>query len=126
MLFFSESYVIIIRQIEIHSQIERRRLTVTSIMKRISAALAAVLFVLVVFCSSVFIAVHGHHHCTDEDCVVCMELEQCRDSLNTLGASLPAIVFAAAVMVLFVILAAAAVKCLNGSTLISLKVELLD
>lgn len=98
----------------------------TSIMKRISAALAAVLFVLVIFSSSVFIAVHGHHHCTDEDCAVCMELEQCRDSLNTLGASLPAIVFAAAVMVLFVILAAAAVKCLNGSTLISLKVELLD
>jgi xanthine/uracil permease len=55
-----------------------------------------------------------------------MELEQCRDSLNTLVASLPAIVFAAAVMVLFVILAAAAVKRLNGSTLISLKVELLD
>lgn len=98
----------------------------TSIMKRISAALAAVLLVLVIFCSSVFIAVHGHHHCTDEDCAVCMELEQCRDSLNTLGASLPVIVFAAAVMVLFVILAAAAVKCLNGSTLISLKVELLD
>lgn len=97
-----------------------------SLMKRISAAAAAVLFVLVIFCSSAFIAVHGHHHCTGEDCVVCAVLEQCHESMDTLGTSLPALALSAAVIVLAVILVFCAAGSFTDSTLISLKVELLN
>jgi len=97
-----------------------------SLMKRISAAVAAVLFVLVIFCSSAFIAVHGRHHCTGEDCVVCTVLEHCHESLDALGTSLPALVLAAAVIVLAVILVSYDVRSFTDSTLISLKVELLN
>lgn len=97
-----------------------------SLMKRISAAAAAVLFVLVIFCSSAFIAVHGHHHCTGEDCVVCTVLERCHESMDTLGTSLPVLVLSAAVIVLAVILVSYDVRSFTDSTLISLKVELLN
>ncbi|MBQ8979681.1 MAG: hypothetical protein IJ080_08010, partial [Oscillospiraceae bacterium] len=83
-------------------------------------------FSLVIFCSSAFIMIHADHDCTGEDCSVCMELAQCHKALQSLGT-------ASGALWLALMLCAAVGFCVTvarsrsaHTTLISLKVELLN
>jgi hypothetical protein len=94
---------------------------------RFLAAVMGLIFCFVILSSSCFIIAHADHDCSGEDCVVCMELSQCRNTISALGTDSPSqlIITAAAVSVPAVI-AAAVRTVLGNTTLISLKVELLN
>ncbi len=87
-----------------------------------------VVFSLVIFCSSAFIITHTNHDCTGDDCSVCMELAECHKILNTLGTTAVA---GTLQFTLILCIVAALCKVIikshsEHSTLISLKVELLN
>ena len=89
--------------------------------------IALMVFSLVIFCSSAFIIVYADHDCTGEDCSVCMELTECHKTLNTLGTAFMGSVHLAVMMfVSFVIVRSLAKTRSDHTTLISLKVELLN
>ncbi|WP_019680500.1 hypothetical protein [Ruminococcus flavefaciens] len=94
--------------------------------KRLSAALAAVFFVLVLFCSSVFIIKHTVHECTGEGCAVCMELSLCRSIMRSFDGGSCHKLAAAAVLLLLMIVIPAVKACFGRQTLVSMKVELLN
>lgn len=97
-----------------------------SIRTRYAAALTAFIMMLVILCSSIFIIEHSEHDCKGSDCTICIELAQCRSNLLTFGTASAAITFAA----ILVVIAAEVVTAIRtssvGSTLITLKVELLN
>ena len=93
---------------------------------RAVSLIVLVVFSLVIFCSSVFIIVHADHDCTGEDCAVCIALAECHKNLNMPGT-------AAAGALKLPMMLCAAVLCITvikshseHTTLISLKVELLN
>ena len=95
--------------------------------KRAVSWVLFIVFCLVIFCSSAFIIVHADHDCTGEDCSICMELAQCRKTLNMLGTA-----FAGALQLTLMLCIVAALCSIiirshsEHTTLISLKVELLN
>lgn len=104
-----------------------KEVSVIRTLRSRAAAIAAVfMFILVLICSSVFIAEHTVHECTGDDCAVCMELSQCMNIIRTLGTSLPVIMAAAALMTVILFPVKRAAGTLVSTTLISLKVELLN
>ena len=52
-------------------------------MKKIIALLIAMLFVLLMFTSSIYIHNHAVHECHGAECVICQSLEQCRKLLTS-------------------------------------------
>lgn len=94
---------------------------------RLTAALTALIIMLVIFCSSVFIIEHIDHDCTGSDCAVCMELTQFRSNLHILGTAVSPVSVAAVliIMVTELTLSVRTALC-SSSTLITLKVELLN
>ena len=94
--------------------------------KAISWIIAAV-FSLVIFCSSAFILTHAEHECGGEDCSICIELAKLHKTLHELGTA----VAGAIILTLMTCFIAIPCKKIASShsahtTLISLKVELLD
>ncbi len=99
----------------------------TSRKNRVVSWILLIVFSFVIFGSSCFIITHADHDCAGEDCSICMELAECHKTLNTLGTALTGIVNLAIIMFALVVI----VKCLtktrsDHTTLISLKVELLN
>ena len=87
------------------------------------------LFVLnfVIFGSSCFIISHTGHDCSGEDCPVCMELAECHKILHTLGTAVPGAIQSILMLCIAVLLCNVIRKSDPvHTTLISLKVELLD
>lgn len=87
---------------------------------------AAVIFCLSFLCSVSFLAIHAHHHCTDEHCSVCAVLVQCDRRLRSAAAA-----GSAAPLLLFCSMAAAFLtnaetREASCETLVSLKVEMLN
>jgi hypothetical protein len=97
-----------------------------SIRTRYTAALTAFIMVLVILCSSIFIIEHSGHNCKGNDCTICIELAQCRSNLNMLGTAAAAIALAAILIVITAEVITSARTVSVGSTLITLKVELLN
>ncbi|MCR5600138.1 MAG: hypothetical protein K6G33_05290 [Ruminococcus sp.] len=93
---------------------------------RLTAALTALIVMLVIFCSSVFIIEHIDHECTGSDCAVCMELTQFRSNLHILGTAVTPFSVAAALIIMVAELTLLVRTALCSSTLITLKVELLN
>ena len=89
--------------------------------------LVMIVFSTVIFGSTLFIVTHAAHDCTGEDCAVCTELSECSRTVNTLGS----VVSGALVLALLVFAAAETAESRAAAgfvrtTLISLKVELLN
>lgn len=89
--------------------------------------LVIAVFSLVIFCSSAFIITHAEHDCGGEDCSICMELAKLHKTLHELGTA----VAGAIILTLMTCIIAIPCKMTASShsahtTLISLKVELLD
>jgi len=86
-----------------------------------------VVFSLVIFCSSAFIITHTNHDCTGDDCSVCMELAECHKTLNTLGTAVAGALQFTLILCFVTTLCKVITKTHSAhSTLISLKVELLN
>ena len=94
---------------------------------RVVSWIVLMVFSIVIFCSSAFIIVYADHDCTGSDCLVCAQLAQCSKNLHTTGISSgkPGFFHALAIVVPAIIfLAGSAVS--KNTTLITLKVELLN
>ena len=99
----------------------------TNNKKRFVLWIILIVFSFVILGSSSFIITHADHDCTGEECSVCIELAECHNTLNTLGTALigGANLFAM-MFVLFVAVKFFTKTIADHSTLISLKVELLN
>ena len=89
--------------------------------------IVVMVFSLVIFCSSAFIIVHAEHECGGEECSVCMELAKLHKTLHELGTAVAGTI----ILALMTCIIAVPCKIIISSrpahtTLISLKVELLD
>lgn len=99
----------------------------TNSKKRVVSWIVLIVFSFVIFCSSCFIITHADHDCTGEDCSVCMELAECHNALNALGTAFIGGVNLAVVMLILAVTASSFTKTqTEHTTLISLKVELLN
>lgn len=86
-----------------------------------------IVFSLVIFCSSAFLIVHADHNCTGEDCSVCLELAECRKTLQTLGTAVAGGLQLALMLCVAAALCGIIIRSHSAhTTLISLKVELLN
>ena len=93
---------------------------------RISAVIMGLLMLSVMLFSAFYIAIESDHNCQGEDCAICYRISTCKNILNSLGGVAAAIGFAA---VMFYALRLIILSCAEASpitTLISLKVELLN
>ena len=57
----------------------------TTKMKKTTAALICVIFMLVTFASLLFIIKEENHKCTGEDCPICAYIHQAEQTLKNLG-----------------------------------------
>ena len=94
---------------------------------KIVSWIVVAVFSLVIFCSSAFIIVHAEHECGGEDCSVCLELAKLHKTLHELGTAVAGTI----ILALMTFIIAVPCKMTASSrpahtTLISLKVELLD
>ncbi len=92
--------------------------------QRLFAFLLAGLLAVVVLFSAFFISQNSNHHCAQENCPVCQQLELCECALQTLAVAVVAVCFS------FLLFLHKEQKCLSegrrfGSpSLVSLKVKL--
>ncbi len=94
---------------------------------RVAVLIMSFAITLVIFSASIFIAENITHNCTGTDCIVCAEIEQCENAINTIGIALSGFMLvnvAAMVILIKVIGSKRTVK--RHKTLITLKVELLS
>ena len=97
------------------------------VINRIILFLIMMAVVLMLIISSLLIAKHIHHHCTGKNCPVCSVLTQCFNNVRLLGTACDTPVLSFAFVIVFaVVLVFAANTMSNITTLISLKVELLN
>ena len=94
---------------------------------RIVSLVVLFVFSFVLFGSSLFIVTHTGHHCAGEDCAVCMELAGCEQTLHTPAVCASGMIRLVAMFLSALLLVRAAVQTRTANTtLISLKVELLN
>ena len=99
----------------------------TNNKKRFVLWIILIVFSFVILGSSSFIITHADHDCTGEECSVCIELSECYKTQNTLGTALIGSANLFTMMfVLFVTVNFFTKTIADHSTLISLKVELLN
>lgn len=97
------------------------------VINRIIIFFIMISVMLMLVISSFMIAKHIHHHCTGKNCPVCSELTQCFNNVRLLGnvGNAPVLSFAFAIGFAVTLIFAASTMS-NITTLISLKVELLN
>lgn len=94
---------------------------------RALSVMILLVFSLVIFCSSLFIITNADHECCGEGCSVCTELAECLNNLHTAESTVSGAVQPAILLIAVFILINAYIRTRSGhSTLISLKVELLN
>ena len=59
--------------------------------KRISAWIAMVAILFVMFFSVIYISQHADHECTGADCPICAVLEECENNINNIGTIIAAL-----------------------------------
>ena len=94
--------------------------------KNLIAGIVCAVFVFTLLFSVIFIAVEIHHDCTGENCPICMEIQACVQTLQTLGAALAPIILSITAIYSLVICAARSCHRSALHTLVSLKVKLTD
>ncbi len=55
---------------------------------RIAAFVMAVMMLVIMLFSSLFIAAHADHDCTGEDCPVCACIQQCENTIQGMGSGI--------------------------------------
>lgn len=94
--------------------------------QRIFALISALLFGVVILGSLAFIAAESGHVCADDNCRICEAIQQSEKLLSSAGGAVIAGAVRISVIFAFIaVLLCGRVFC-KSSTLISLKVELLD
>ena len=97
------------------------------IIDKIILFLTMTAMIMMLVASSYLIIKHINHHCTGNGCAVCRELEQCFNNIRTLGTAGEIPDRPVTSFVVFVVSLVFAVYVIsNKTTLISLKVELLN
>ena len=97
------------------------------VTNRFIVFLITISVMLMLVISSFMIVKHIHHHCTGEACSVCRELIQCFNNVRILGTADNTPVLSIAFVIGFMVtLLFAVITMSNKTTLISLKVELLN
>ncbi len=94
--------------------------------KNLIAGVICAAFVFIFLFSVIFIAVEGDHDCTGEDCPICMEIQACIQTLQTLGTALSSFILLATVIYISVIRTANSYQRSALHTLVTLKVKLTD
>lgn len=95
--------------------------------KRLTAIVLAFVIVFTVLSSALVISLNSHHCCTGEACHICIQLSSAERTLKKLiSASALAIVISAAAVYLFVITIPLYKNKNILSTLVSLRIELLN
>ncbi len=96
-------------------------------VKKIISIIVFLSVIIVLISSTIFIVKHINHHCTDKNCPICIELVNSNSIISNLGNTC-AIVFCYLAFVIGYIAYRlfAGFSLSNNTTLISLKVELLN
>ena len=96
----------------------------SSVTKKITAAIIAMMVVFIVFLSAFCLGHEAGHDCSGEDCPICDIMRQCENALRGLseGIADPAVVMLPAVLALFV--AVLFVSFISSETLVSRKIRL--
>ena len=94
--------------------------------KRVFSAAVCILFLFVTFASLLYIAKEENHHCTGEDCPICVNIHQAEQILKNLGNGVIMIVIANSMPIWFVLLAVGQFLLIFDTSLISQKVRLND
>lgn len=92
--------------------------------KRILSAALAVSVLFVVLYSVIFIAAQSHHDCIGENCPICLQIQNCENTLKTLSSAAAVTAVSAIFYVAFFIIRTYNTRPFVSSTPISLKVEL--
>lgn len=92
--------------------------------RRIMAGIIGIMMLFVVMLSAFYIALESGHHCEDEDCPICICIQQCENTLHQLGGV--AIIQIAIIIpvVLNLVLAIRYYARLKQDTLVSQKIRL--
>jgi hypothetical protein len=97
------------------------------VANRFIVFLITISIMLMLVISSFMIVKHIRHHCTGKNCPVCSELTQCFNNVRLLGTASDTPVLSIAFVIGFMVTLLFAVSTMsNKTTLISLKVELLN
>jgi hypothetical protein len=94
-------------------------------MRKIIALLMAIIVAAAIFMSVLYIGENLNHHCSGEDCSICMELRTAEAVISNTGMALAAIASIISFLIITVYKPAQKQTKLVGRSLISLKVEIL-
>lgn len=90
------------------------------------ANLLALVVLLIVVASPLFLILHAEHDCTGEDCLICEQVGACVQHLKTVSTAVAAVLWAVALLAFRYDQPAPAVTSRMPCTLVSLKVKLSD
>lgn len=93
---------------------------------RIVAVLLAVMVLVVMLYSALFIAAEAEHDCVGENCQICYQINVCENTLKNLSLAVCAVAFAAAFTYTLYRSISACAEVAPSHTLVSLKVKLTD
>jgi hypothetical protein len=96
----------------------------SSVTKKITAAIIAMMVVFIVFLSAFCLGLDAGHDCSGEDCPICDFMRQCENTLRGFGEGIaqPAVVLLPFIPVLFV--AGLFASFASSETLVSRKIRL--
>ena len=94
--------------------------------KKIISVAAAILFLFVTFASLFYIAEEENHHCTGEDCPICINIHQAEQTLKNLGNGMITIVTVNPMLIWFALLITGPFLLVSDTSLVSQKVRLND
>ena len=92
--------------------------------KRILSAALAVSVLFVVLYSVIFIAAESHHDCIGENCPICLQIQNCENTLKTLSSAAAVTAVSAILYATFFIIKTYNTRPFVSATPISLKVKL--
>ena len=92
--------------------------------KRILSAALAVSVLFVVLYSVFFIAAESHHDCIGENCPICLQIQNCENTLKTLSSATAVTAVSAILCAAFFIIKTYNARPFVSATPISLKVKL--
>ena len=91
--------------------------------KRIAASIMGVIMLVAMLFPSLYVAVEADHECIGYDCPVCACIQQCRNTLNQIGAAVVS-AYISAPLVVFLLLLPDFFGGVVQETLVSKKVRL--
>ncbi len=92
----------------------------------VAAGIMAFMLVLVMLFSSFFIAVHADHDCTGEDCPICACIQQCQNTIRTIGSGVMAVASVVLPLSIVLFFISSGVLSFQHDTPVSTKVRLND